>query len=422
MRNIMNLVPPVKLPLNHLIPEGHIYMDYQASTPCDPRVFEKMSPYFCGVFGNPHSRNHVYGWLAEEAIELARHQVADLINADEREIIFTSGATESNNLAIKGVASFYGDQRRHIVTCVTEHKCVLESCRSLEKQGFDITYLPVQPNGLIDLNLLEASLCDDTLLVSIMAVNNEIGVIQPIAEIGAMCRKRNIFFHTDAAQAVGKITLDVEAMNIDLLSISGHKMYAPKGIGALYVRRKPRVRLNALIVGGGQERGMRSGTLPTPLCVGLGQAAFIAKNEMEEESKRIKALTDRILKGIQTKLPQVYLNGDAVQRAPGNLNLSFAHVEGEGLMMGIKELSVSSGSACTSASLEPSYVLRAIGVEEGLAHTSIRFGIGRFTTVAEVDRAIEKIIHAVERLRQMSPLWEMAQEGIDIKSIKWATH
>lgn len=422
MRNTMNLVPPVKLPLNHLIPEGHIYMDYQASTPCDPRVFEKMSPYFCGVFGNPHSRNHVYGWLAEEAIELARHQVADLINADEREIIFTSGATESNNLAIKGVASFYGDQRRHIVTCVTEHKCVLESCRSLEKQGFDITYLPVQPNGLIDLNLLEASLCDDTLLVSIMAVNNEIGVIQPIAEIGALCRKRNIFFHTDAAQAAGKIPLDVEAMNIDLLSISGHKMYAPKGIGALYVRRKPRVRLNALIAGGGQERGMRSGTLPTPLCVGLGQAAFIAKNEMIEESKRIKALTDRILKGIQTKLPEVYLNGDAIARAPGNLNLSFAHVEGEGLMMGIKELSVSSGSACTSASLEPSYVLRAIGVEEGLAHTSIRFGIGRFTTVAEVDRAVEKIVRAVERLRQMSPLWEMAQEGIDIKSIKWATH
>ncbi len=422
MRNIMNLTLPVKLPLNHLIPEGHIYMDYQASTPCDPRVFEKMSPYFCGVFGNPHSRNHVYGWLAEEAIELARHQVADLINADEREIIFTSGATESNNLAIKGVASFYGDQRRHIVTCVTEHKCILESCRSLEKQGFDVTYLPVQSNGLIDLELLEASLCDDTLLVSIMAVNNEIGVIQPITEIGALCRKRNIFFHTDAAQAVGKIPLDVEAMNIDLLSISGHKMYAPKGIGALYVRRKPRVRLNALITGGGQERGMRSGTLPTPLCVGLGQAAFIAKNEMGEESKRIKALTERILKGIQTKLPEVYLNGDVSMRAPGNLNLSFAHVEGEGLMMGIKELSVSSGSACTSASLEPSYVLRAIGVEEGLAHTSIRFGIGRFTTVAEVDRAIEKIILAVERLRQMSPLWEMAQEGIDIKSIKWATH
>ncbi len=422
MRNTINLIPPVKLPLNHLIPEGHIYMDYQASTPCDPRVFEKMSPYFCGVFGNPHSRNHVYGWLAEEAIELARHQVADLINADEREIIFTSGATESNNLAIKGVASFYGDQRRHIVTCVTEHKCVLESCRSLEKQGFDITYLPVQSNGLIDLNLLEASLCADTMLVSIMAVNNEIGVIQPITEIGAMCRKRNIFFHTDAAQAAGKIALDVEAMNIDLLSISGHKMYAPKGIGALYVRRKPRVRLNALIAGGGQERGMRSGTLPTPLCVGLGQAAFIAKNEMEEESKRIKALTDRILKGLQTRLPEVYLNGDAVQRAPGNLNLSFAHVEGEGLMMGIKELSVSSGSACTSASLEPSYVLRAIGVEEGLAHTSIRFGIGRFTTVAEVDLAVGKIIHAVERLRQMSPLWEMAQEGIDIKSIQWATH
>jgi len=422
MKNIMNLTPPVKLPQNHLIPEGHIYMDYQASTPCDPRVLERMMPYFCGVYGNPHSRNHVYGWLAEEAIDLARHQIAELINADEREIIFTSGATESNNLAIKGVASFYGDQRRHIVTCVTEHKCVLESCRALEKQGFSVTYLPVQSNGLIDIEHLEASLCEDTLLVSIMAVNNEIGVIQPIAEIGALCRKRNIFFHTDAAQAVGKIAIDVEAMNIDLLSISGHKMYAPKGVGALYVRRKPRVRLNALITGGGQERGMRSGTLPTPLCVGLGHAAFIAKNEMEEESKRVKALTDRILTQIQERLPEVYLNGDALQRAAGNLNLSFAHVEGEGLMMGIKELSVSSGSACTSASLEPSYVLRAIGVEEGLAHTSIRFGIGRFTTLNEVDRAIDKIIKAVERLRQMSPLWEMSQDGIDVKSIKWATH
>ena len=418
----MTLTPPVKLPLNHLIPEGHIYMDYQASTPCDPRVLERMLPYFSGVYGNPHSRNHVYGWLAEEAIELARHQVAELINADEREIIFTSGATESNNLALKGVASFYKDQRRHIVTCVTEHKCVLESCRTLEKQGFSVTYLPVQKNGLIDLEHLEASLCDDTLLVSIMAVNNEIGVIQPIAEIGAICRKRNIFFHTDAAQAVGKIPIDVEAMNIDLLSISGHKMYAPKGIGALYVRRKPRVRLNALITGGGQERGMRSGTLPTPLCVGLGHAAFIAKREMHEEAKRVKTLTDRILNEIMAKLPEVYLNGDAIKRAHGNLNLSFAHVEGEGLMMGIKELSVSSGSACTSASLEPSYVLRAIGVEEGLAHTSIRFGIGRFTTLSEVDRAIEKIVKAVERLRQMSPLWEMAQEGIDIKSIKWAAH
>lgn len=418
----MNLTPSLKLPVNHLIPDEHIYMDYQASTPCDPRVLEKMLPYFCSVYGNPHSRNHVYGWLAEEAIELARHQVADLINADEREIIFTSGATESNNLAIKGIASFYGDQRRHIVTCVTEHKCVLESCRTLEKQGFSITYLPVQKNGLIDLKLLEASLCDDTLLVSIMAVNNEIGVIQPIKDIGAMCRSRNIFFHTDAAQAIGKINIDVEEMNIDLMSISGHKMYAPKGIGALYVRRKPRIRLNALIAGGGQERGMRSGTLPTPLCVGLGQAAFIAKNEMAEENKRIKILSDKILSEIQRRLPEVYLNGDAEQRVPGNLNLSFAYVEGEGLMMGIKELSVSSGSACTSASLEPSYVLRAIGVEEGLAHTSIRFGIGRFTTPSEVDYAIERIVKAVERLRHMSPLWEMAQEGIDIKSIKWASH
>ncbi|MDP3371916.1 MAG: IscS subfamily cysteine desulfurase [Candidatus Paracaedibacteraceae bacterium] len=418
----MNLMPPLKLPLNHLIPDEHIYMDYQASTPCDPRVLEKMLPYFCSVYGNPHSRNHVYGWLAEEAIELARHQVADLINADEREIIFTSGATESNNLAIKGVASFYGDQRRHIVTCVTEHKCVLESCRTLEKQGFSVTYLPVQKNGLIDMKLLEASLCPDTLLVSIMAVNNEIGVIQPIKEIGTLCRANNIFFHTDAAQAAGKITIDVEDMNIDMLSISGHKMYAPKGIGALYVRRKPRVRLNALISGGGQERGMRSGTLPTPLCVGLGQAAFIAKNEMAAETKRVKKLSDHILTEIQKRLPEVHLNGDAVMRVPGNLNLSFAYVEGEGLMMGIKELSVSSGSACTSASLEPSYVLRAIGVEEGLAHTSIRFGIGRFTTPLEVDCAIEKIIKAVERLRHMSPLWEMAQEGIDIKSISWASH
>ncbi len=418
----MKLTPSIRLPKSHHVPDGHIYMDYQASTPCDPRALERMLPFFCSVYGNPHSRNHTYGWLAEEAIELARHQIAELINADEREIIFTSGATESNNLAIKGVASFYGDQRRHIVTCVTEHKCVLESCRVLEQQGFQITYLPVQQNGIIDLNHLEASLCDDTLLVSIMMVNNEIGVIQPIAEIGRMCRERGIFFHTDAAQAAGKIPIDVQAMNIDMMSLSAHKMYGPKGVGALYVRRKPRVRLNALISGGGQERGMRSGTLPTPLCVGFGEAAFIAKNEMAEESKRVQALTDRILSGIRAKLPDVYLNGDEVLRAPGNLNLSFAYVEGEGLMMGIKELSVSSGSACTSASLEPSYVLRAIGVTEDLAHTSIRFGIGRFTTVAEVDAAIDKIVGAVQRLRDMSPLWEMAQEGIDIKSIKWAAH
>ncbi len=418
----MKLTPSIRLPKSHHVPDGHIYMDYQASTPCDPRVLERMLPFFCSIYGNPHSRNHMYGWLAEEAIELARHQIAELINADEREIIFTSGATESNNLAIKGVASFYGDQRRHIVTCVTEHKCVLESCRALEQQGFQITYLPVQQNGIIDLNHLEASLCDDTLLVSIMTVNNEIGVIQPIAEIGRMCRARGIFFHTDAAQAAGKIPLDVQAMNIDMMSLSAHKMYGPKGVGALYVRRKPRVRLNALISGGGQERGMRSGTLPTPLCVGFGEAAFIAKNEMVEESKRVHVLTDRILSGIRAKLPEVYLNGDEVQRAPGNLNLSFAYVEGEGLMMGIKELSVSSGSACTSASLEPSYVLRAIGVTEDLAHTSIRFGIGRFTTAAEVDTAVDKIVSAVQRLRDMSPLWEMAQEGIDIKSIKWAAH
>lgn len=416
------------MPMPNLQPAYHpeemsqIYLDYQSTTPCDPRVLEAMLPYFSEHFGNPHSRNHPHGWVAESAVEKARGQVAAILNADPREIIFTSGATESNNLAIKGVAQFHKDRKNHIVTCVTEHKCVLDSCRHLQEEGFAITYLPVQKNGLIDLSQLQQAITPQTLLVSIMAVNNEIGVIQDLHSIGKICRETGVLFHTDAAQAVGKIPLDVEAMNIDLLSLSGHKIYAPKGIGALYVRRKPRVRLHTLISGGGQERGLRSGTLPTPLCVGLGKACELAQMESEIETKRLQTLSNRLYHGIMDGLTEVYLNGDREKRIPGNLNFSFAYVEGEGLMMAIKELSVSSGSACTSASLEPSYVLRALGVEEELAHTSIRFGLGRFTTAQEIDRAIEKIIKAVQRLRHMSPLWEMAQEGIDLKSINWAAH
>ncbi len=403
-------------------PKMPIYLDYQATTPCDPRVVEAMLPYFTEKFGNPHSRNHQYGWEAEEGVEKARAQVAAIIGADEREVIFTSGATESNNLAIKGVMRFHKDKRNHMVTTVTEHKCVLDSARHMEMEGVEVTYLPVQQNGLVDLEKLKAAITPKTALVSIMAVNNEIGVIQPLAEIGKICREHGVYFHTDAAQAVGKIPLDVNAMNIDLLSISGHKIYGPKGIGALFVRRKPRVRLEALIHGGGQERGFRSGTLPTPLCVGLGEACAIAQREMGAEAERLRFLRDRLLEGITKALPEVYVNGDLEQRIPGNLNISFAYVEGEGLMMGIKNLSVSSGSACTSASLEPSYVLRALGVEEELAHTSIRFGLGRFTTEAEVDYAVEHVVSAVKRLRELSPLWEMAQEGIDIKSIEWSGH
>ncbi|HKV15009.1 MAG TPA: IscS subfamily cysteine desulfurase [Reyranella sp.] len=399
-----------------------IYLDYQATTPMDPRVLEAMMPYFTYKFGNAHSRSHAYGWEAEEAVEKARAQVAKLVGADEKEIIYTSGATESNNLAIKGVAEFYKDRRNHIVTTVTEHKCVLDTCRHLEQQGFSVTYLPVQKNGLVDLETLRSAVTDKTVLVSVMAVNNEIGVIQPLAEIGKICREKGAFFHTDAAQAVGKIPLDVNAMNIDLMSISGHKIYGPKGIGALYVRRRPRVRLVALINGGGQERGFRSGTLPTPLCVGLGEAAEICLKEMDAEAKRLTKLRDRMLEGLQAKLPEIYVNGDLDHRIPGNLNISFAYVEGESLMMGIKGLSVSSGSACTSASLEPSYVLRALGVDEELAHTSLRIGLGRFTTEQEVDTAVDELVRHVSKLREMSPLWEMAQEGIDLKSIEWAAH
>ncbi len=399
-----------------------IYLDYQATTPMDPRVLEAMMPYFTHKFGNSGSRSHAYGWEAEEGTEKARAQVAKLIGADEKEVIFTSGATESNNLAIRGVAEFYKDRKNHIITTVTEHKCVLDTCRHLEQQGFDVTYLPVRQDGLLDLDVLRAAITDKTVLVSVMAVNNEIGVIQPLAEIGKICRERKVFFHTDAAQAAGKIPLDVEALNIDLMSISGHKIYGPKGIGALYVRRKPRVRLVPMIVGGGQERGFRSGTLPTPLCVGLGEAAEICMKEMDDEAKRLKKLQDRMLNGLRAKLTDIVVNGDLEHRIPGNLNISFAYVEGESLMMGIKNLAVSSGSACTSASLEPSYVLRALGVEEEMAHTSLRIGLGRFTTEHEVDRAVDELVRHVNKLREMSPLWEMAQEGIDIKSIEWAAH
>jgi cysteine desulfurase len=406
----------------HWNKDAPLYLDYQATTPTDPRVVEKMLPFFSQRYGNPHSRTHHFGWDAETVVEKARAQVASLIGASPKEIIFTSGATESNNLALKGVGKFYKDKKNHIITCVTEHKCVLDTCRHLEQEGFEITYLHVQQNGLIDLDQLAAAITENTLIVSIMAVNNEIGVIQPIKEIGALCRKNGVFFHTDAAQAAGKIPLDVDDMNIDLMSISGHKLYGPMGIGVLYVRRRPRVRLVAMINGGGQERGMRSGTLPTPLCVGIGEACELAEKEMGAETERLKMLRGRFHKGINDRLSEVYLNGDLEQRIPGNLNLSFAYVEGEGLMMGVNDLAVSSGSACTSASLEPSYVLRALGVEDELAHTSLRIGLGRFTTEEEVDYAVEKIATEVTRLRAMSPLWEMAQEGIDIKSIEWADH
>jgi cysteine desulfurase len=396
-------------------------MDYQATTPLDPNVLEAMLPYFAEKFGNPHSRSHKFGWEAEDAVEKARNKVAELINADPREIVFTSGATEANNLAIRGVAEFYKDKKNHIITVATEHKCVLDTVRHLSQEGFEITYLPVQPNGLIDLRELQLAIKDNTLLVSVMAVNNEIGVIQPIKEIGKICRERGVFFHTDAAQAFGKIPLDVKDMNIDLMSISGHKIYGPMGIGALFVGRNPRVRLNAIIHGGGQERGMRSGTLPMPLVVGLGAAASIAKKEMTSDYNRMQEHFDYFVNKM-LKIPHVYLNGDRIQRYPGNINLSFSCIEGESMIGAIKNIAVSSGSACTSASLEPSYVLRALGVDEELAHTSIRFGIGRFTTKEELDFAIENVIKAIDRLRELSPLWEMLQEGVDLKSINWAEH
>jgi cysteine desulfurase len=399
-----------------------VYLDYQATTPMDPRVIDVMVKCMKEDFGNPHSRTHALGWKSEELVEIARKQVADLINADAKEIFFTSGATESNNIAVKGVARFYGAAgKNHVITVATEHKCVINSVRDLEQEGFSVTFLPVQKNGLIDLNQLESAITDKTCLVSVMSVNNEIGVIQPLKEIGEICRKKGAFFHTDAAQAFGKIPLDVEAMNIDLMSISGHKIYGPKGIGAIFIRRKPRVRIKPLFSGGGQERGIRSGTSPTPLVVGLGKAAEIAKNEMAKDFAHIKKLSNRFYDAVM-KSTHVYLNGDREKRYPGNLNFSFAGIEGESMIMAIKNLAVSSGSACTSSSLEPSYVLHALGVDEDLAHTSIRFGIGRFTTDEEIDFAIKLINEKIDKLRALSPLWEMMQEGIDIKSINWKTH
>ncbi|KJV80365.1 cysteine desulfurase IscS [Rickettsia hoogstraalii str. RCCE3] len=399
-----------------------IYMDYQATTPLDPRVMEAMLPYFTTKFGNPHSRSHSFGWEAENAVEEARSRVARLIGADTKEIIFTSGATESNNLAIKGIAKFYGNKKNHIITIVSEHKCVLDACRHLEQEGIKITYLPIKSNGIIDLETLKNAITDQTMLVSVMAVNNEIGVVQPLKEIGKICRERDVFFHSDIAQGFGKIPIDVNEFNIDLASISGHKIYGPKGIGALYVRKKPRVRVTPLINGGGQERGMRSGTLPTPLIVGLGMAAEIAYSEMEKDTKHVNYLFDRFLNNIHSRISEVYLNGDKDQRYKGNLNLSFAGVEGESIILAIKDLAVSSGSACTSASLEPSYVLRSMGIGEELAHTSIRFGVGRFTTEQEVDYAVDLICSKIDKLRELSPLWEMMQERIDLKKIKWAVH
>lgn len=415
-------MPKLKKQLSNNNIKLPVYLDYQATTPMDKRVLDEMIPYYMEKYGNPHSRSHSYGWEAEEAVETARQQVASLIGANPKEIIFTSGATESNNMALKGVAHFYKGKKNHIITCVTEHKCVLDAARHLEQEGFKVTYLPVQKNGLIDLEKLKKTITDETVLVSIMAVNNEIGVIQPIEQIGKICRERGVFFHTDAAQAFGKIPLDVEKMNIDLMSISGHKIYGPKGVGALFIRRRPRVRLEALINGGGQERGFRSGTLPTPLIVGLGKAAEIAGEEMTAENERLHRLFDKFYKEVVEGIPDVYLNGDREHRIPGNINASFAYVEGESMIMAIRELAVSSGSACTSASLEPSYVLRALGVTEDLAHTSIRFGFGRFTTEEEIDFAIKTVKDNVQRLRDMSPLWEMVQEGVDISKIEWTGH
>ena len=380
---------------NKLIQQGvifPIYLDNQATTPLDPRVLEAMMPYFTTKFGNPHSRSHSYGWEAENAVELAREKVASLIGAEAKEIIFTSGATESNNLALKGVAKFYGDKKNHIITIVTEHKCVLDTCRHLEQEGFNVTYLPVMANGIVDLEILEKAITDQTMLVSVMAVNNEIGVIQPLKEIGRICRARNVFFHSDIAQAFGKIPIDVNEFNIDLASISGHKIYGPKGVGALYVRKKPRIRLLPLFNGGGQERGVRSGTVAPALVVGFGKASEIAAAEMEKDYQHAQKLFDQFYKKITLEAPEVYLNGDKNQRYPGNINLSFAYIEGESMILAIKDLAVSSGSACTSSSLEPSYVLRAMGVGDALAHTSIRFGFGRFTTEEEVDYAVKLLL------------------------------
>jgi cysteine desulfurase len=398
-----------------------IYFDYSATTPVDPRVVEKMIPWLYEHAGNPASRSHAYGWEAEEAVERARGQVASLVNADPREIIWTSGATESNNLAIKGAATFYAERGKHVITVKTEHKAVLDPCRELERQGFEVTYLDVQENGLISMDALKAAIRPDTVLISVMFVNNEIGVIQDVAAIGELCRSKNIIFHVDAAQATGKVAIDLQTLKVDLMSFCAHKTYGPKGIGALYVRRKPRIRIEAQMHGGGHERGFRSGTLATHQIVGMGESFALAQQEMGTENERIRMLRDRLWAGL-SQIEEVYLNGDLEHRVPHNLNVSFNYVEGESLIMAIKELAVSSGSACTSASLEPSYVLRALGRNDELAHSSIRFTIGRFTTEKDIDFAVELLKARVGKLRDMSPLWEMAKEGIDLNSVQWAAH
>ena len=398
-----------------------IYFDHSATTPVDPRVAEKMIPYLVEKFGNPASRSHAFGWEAEAAVEEAREEVARLVNADPKEIVWTSGATESNNLALKGAANFYAGKGKHLITVKTEHKAVLDTCRELERQGFEVTYLDVQDNGLIDLEVFKAALRPDTILVSVMFVNNEIGVIQPIAEIGEICRDKGIIFHVDAAQATGKVGIDLATLKVDLMSFSAHKTYGPKGIGALYIRRKPRIRLEAQMHGGGHERGFRSGTLATHQIVGMGEAFRLAREEMAVENKRIGALRDRLLKGL-SDIEHVFVNGDLAQRVPHNLNISFAYVEGESMLMAIKDLAVSSGSACTSASLEPSYVLRALGRDDELAHSSIRFTIGRFNTEEEVDYAVKLLHDKIGKLRELSPLWEMVQDGVDLNTVQWAAH
>ncbi|AEE24100.1 MULTISPECIES: IscS subfamily cysteine desulfurase [Paraglaciecola] len=400
-----------------------IYLDYSSTTPVDPRVAAKMAECLTneGNFGNPASRSHRFGWVAEEAVDVARNQIADLINADPREIVFTSGATESNNLAIKGAAHFYGKKGKHLITVKTEHKAVLDTCRQLEREGFEVTYLDPEPNGLVDIEKFTAAIRPDTILASVMHVNNEIGVIQDIAAIGEVCRERKVLFHVDAAQSTGKVAIDLQALKVDMMSFSAHKSYGPKGIGALYVSRKPRVRLEAQMHGGGHERGMRSGTMATHQIVGMGEAFRIAQEEMATENERILMLRNRLWDGIKD-IEAVYINGDIEQRVAANLNVSFAFVEGESLIMALKDMAVSSGSACTSASLEPSYVLRALGLNDELAHSSIRFTIGRFTTEAEIDHVVSVVRNAIDKLRDMSPLWDMYKEGIDLNTVEWAHH
>lgn len=400
-----------------------IYFDNHSTTQLDPRVLQAMLPYFTEMFGNSASRNHAYGWEAEEAVEKSRGQIASLIGANSKEIVFTSGATESNNLAIKGVAEMYAEKGNHIITAATEHKAVLDTCKHLEKKGYRITYLPVMGDGRIDVEMLQSAITDKTILISIMYANNEIGVLQPIAEIGKLAKERGVLFHTDAVQAVGKVPVNVISDNIDLMSITAHKMYGPKGVGALYVRRKgPRVQLTAQLDGGGHERGMRSGTLNVPGIVGLGEACAIAKAEMAEESKRLSGMRDRLRAKFEAALDEVFINGSMEHRLPHNLNMSFAYVEGESLLMGINDIAVSSGSACTSATLEPSYVLKALGLGDDMAHTSIRFGLGRFNTDAEVDYVADKLISVVQKLRELSPLYEMVKEGVDLSKVQWTAH